>query len=51
MTHRGPFQPLPFCDSVMCKELVLDGECKLFHSHSLTGDSVHVEISQYKQIK
>jgi len=20
MTHRGPFQPLPFCDSVMLKE-------------------------------
>ena len=21
MTHRGPFQPLPFCDSVICFEL------------------------------
>jgi len=21
MTHRGPFQPLPFCDSVMFKSI------------------------------
>ena len=24
MTHRGPFQPLPFCDSVTLHRLALD---------------------------
>jgi len=28
MTHRGPFQPLPFCDSVMLASTVLQWLCR-----------------------
>jgi len=33
MTHRGPFQPLPFCDSVKTEE-----EVKSLKMRNLTDD-------------
>jgi len=37
MTHRGPFQPRTFCDSVICIEdtaIKIDVNARLFHSRS-----------------
>ena len=35
MTHRGPFQPPTFCDSVTCEELLQRGEGRRMCSFAL----------------
>jgi len=43
MTHRGPFQPLPFCDSVTVALLLMRSETSL-HSWDVLFTACH---SQY----
>ena len=44
MTHRGPFQPVPFCDSVKQSQEFWEGGC------SKTGMAQHHE-SQQQQLR
>ena len=51
MTHRGPFQPLPFCDSVNnyfssgATVCMLEGLCYLGTSSSIYGGEEFFEHS------
>jgi len=38
MTHRGPFQPLPFCDSVTISYLNHSSQDTRHHNHKVNFD-------------
>ena len=47
MTHRGPFQPLPFCDSVVLTPSNFTWLCHSSNSASLTEVSTDLTTLSY----